>query len=110
MPSKTMTSFSWLEYLWGEQLGRTSVQVLFEYYVNVTQKLAPGLTPDEAWDHVHAVRTVCCWVASQCAARLPSLSRRRSRHTRSHPGPPDGIQHAGDPRLPPAESSAPALA
>ena len=48
---------AWLEHLWREQLGRTSVQVLSEYYVNVTRKLVPGLPPDEAWDDVKALLT-----------------------------------------------------
>jgi predicted nucleic acid-binding protein len=46
---------AWLEHLWREQIGRTSVQVLSEYYVNVTRKLSPGLAPDEAWDDVQAL-------------------------------------------------------
>lgn len=47
----------WLALLWREQTGRTSVQVLSEYYVNVTRKLRPGLPPDEAWDDVRALMT-----------------------------------------------------
>jgi len=43
---------AWLEQLWREQLGRTSVQVLSEYYVAVTRKLRPGLSPAQAWDDV----------------------------------------------------------
>src|SRR5437870_1948050 len=45
----------WLEHLWREHSGRTSVQVLSEYYVNVTRKLDPGLPPEEAWDDVAAL-------------------------------------------------------
>ncbi len=41
--------------LWTEQRGRTSIQVLSEYYATVTRKLDPGLTPDEAWDDVTAL-------------------------------------------------------
>lgn len=55
--AKQPRAAAWLEYLWREQLGRTSVQVLSEYYVNVTRKLAPGLAPDEAWDDVQALLT-----------------------------------------------------
>jgi predicted nucleic acid-binding protein len=46
---------SWLEWLWRHQAGRTSVQVLNEYYVNVTRKLDPGLPAAEAWDDVVAL-------------------------------------------------------
>ncbi|MGH8638637.1 MAG: PIN domain-containing protein [Burkholderiales bacterium] len=54
-PAKQAAAAAWLEYLWREQLGRTSVQVLSEYYVNLTRKLVPGLPPDEAWDDVRAL-------------------------------------------------------
>jgi predicted nucleic acid-binding protein len=52
---KQQRAAAWLEYLWREQIGRTSIQVLSEYYVNVTRKLTPGLVPDEAWDDVQAL-------------------------------------------------------
>jgi predicted nucleic acid-binding protein len=55
--TKQQRAAAWLNYLWREQLGRTSVQVLSEYYVNLTRKLAPGLAPDEAWDDVQALLT-----------------------------------------------------
>lgn len=54
-PSKQPRAAAWIEYLWREQLGRTSVQVLSEYYVNVTRKLDPGLPADDAWDDVQAL-------------------------------------------------------
>lgn len=56
-PAKQPRAAVWLEYLWREQAGRTSVQILSEYYVNVTRKLDPGLRPDEAWDDVTALFT-----------------------------------------------------
>lgn len=55
--NKQLPAAAWLEYVWREQIGRTSVQVLSEYYVNVTRKLSPGLAPDEAWDDVQALLT-----------------------------------------------------
>ena len=54
-PSKRPLAAAWLEHLWREQLGRTSCQVLSEYYVNVTRKLVPGLSFEEAWDDVEAL-------------------------------------------------------
>lgn len=45
----------WLEHLWIEQRGRTGIQVLNEYYVTVTRKLKPGMSPENAWDDVHAL-------------------------------------------------------
>jgi hypothetical protein len=31
-----------------EQAGRTSIQVLNEFYVTVTRKILPGMAPDDA--------------------------------------------------------------
>lgn len=56
-PQKQPRAAAWLEWLWRQQLGRTSVQVLSEYYVNVTRKLDPGLPQDEAWEDVMALFT-----------------------------------------------------
>jgi len=56
-PPKQTRAAAWLAYLWREQTGRTSAQVLSEYYVNVTRKLTPGLAPDEAWDDLTALFT-----------------------------------------------------
>jgi predicted nucleic acid-binding protein len=53
--TKQVRAAQWLELLWRQQLGRTSVQVLSEYYVSVTRKLAPGLPPEDAWDDVTAL-------------------------------------------------------
>jgi predicted nucleic acid-binding protein len=54
-PIKGARAKQWLERLWREQLGRTSAQVLSEYYVTVTRKLQPGLSPTDAWDDVCAL-------------------------------------------------------
>ena len=54
-PVKQPLAAAWLQHLWREETGRTSCQVLNEYYVNATQKLRPGLDPDEAWDAVQAL-------------------------------------------------------
>ena len=56
-PTKQPRAAAWLEYLWREQLGRTSIQVLSEYFVNITRKLDPGLPPEDAWDDVKALMT-----------------------------------------------------
>ncbi len=54
-PAKQPIASEWLAWLWRERLGRTSTQVLSEYYVNVTRKLKPGLPPAEAWEDVKAL-------------------------------------------------------
>jgi predicted nucleic acid-binding protein len=51
-PTKQPLAARWLERLWGEQAGRTSVQVLNEYYVTMTRKIKPPLSAEEAWDDV----------------------------------------------------------
>jgi predicted nucleic acid-binding protein len=53
-PSKNERAKAWLERLWREHTGRTSVQVLSEYYVTLTRKLTPRVTPANAWDDVTA--------------------------------------------------------
>ena len=54
-PAKQPLAAEWLRELWSEQRGRTSVQVLSEYYACVTRKLRPGLSQDEAWEDVAAL-------------------------------------------------------
>ena len=54
-PAKQPLAADWLHELWSEQRGRTSIQVLSEYYTAVTRKLRPGLPQDEAWEDVEAL-------------------------------------------------------
>jgi len=42
-PGKQTRANLWMEYLWRCRRGRLSIQVLQEFYVNVTQKVKPGL-------------------------------------------------------------------
>jgi predicted nucleic acid-binding protein len=51
-PAKQATAEALLRELWIEQRGRTSMQVLAEYYSTVTRKLKPALSPDAAWERV----------------------------------------------------------
>ena len=41
--------------LWEDRIGVISTQVCSEFYVTVTRKLDPGLTPEEAWDDIDAL-------------------------------------------------------
>ena len=54
-PAKRARAVAWLELLWREQLGRTSTQVLSEYYVTLTRKLEPRVAAEDAWDDVSAL-------------------------------------------------------
>jgi predicted nucleic acid-binding protein len=47
---KQARAAEWLERLWGQRTGRTSVQVLVEFYTVATRKLAPHLSNDDAWE------------------------------------------------------------
>lgn len=42
----------WIEHLWATRAGRTSTQVLSEYYVTVTRELSPGRPRADARDDV----------------------------------------------------------
>lgn len=46
---------AWMRYLWRERSGRLSFQVLNEFYVTVTDKLDPGLSPEEARSEIRAL-------------------------------------------------------
>jgi predicted nucleic acid-binding protein len=48
-PAKQPRARAWLERLWRERLGRTSMQVLSEYYVNLRRKSAARIAAEEAW-------------------------------------------------------------
>ena len=54
-PEKQPAAEKWIELLWMEQRGRTSVQVLNEYYVTVTRRMKPGMAPEDAWADVRAL-------------------------------------------------------
>jgi len=51
-PLKQLRAAEWLERLWQLRSGRTSMQALMEFYVTATQKLAPRVPADLAWDEV----------------------------------------------------------
>ena len=51
-PRKQSLASGWLKSLWGDRSGRTSVQVLSEYYVAVTRKLRPAMKAEDAWSDV----------------------------------------------------------
>jgi len=54
-PEKQVKAERWLTYLWAHESGRTSAQVMNEYYVTVTQKLKPGLSRDVARSDLRAL-------------------------------------------------------
>lgn len=56
--AKQARAEDWIARLWRDRSGRTSMQVLSEYYFNVTRKLTPRVTPEEAWDDT---RTLLAW-------------------------------------------------
>lgn len=75
--AKQQVAMGWLEQLWRERSGRTSVQVLSEYFVTVTRKLSPGMAPAAAWEDVSALLTWHpCASDQQLLARGYELARR----------------------------------
>jgi predicted nucleic acid-binding protein len=50
--AKQTRATEWIAHLWRERSGRTSMQVLSEYYAVATRKLAPRVSADEAWEDV----------------------------------------------------------
>ena len=52
--TKQPRAAEWIAHLWRKGAARTSVQVLSEYYVIATRKLAPRVPADDAWGDVRA--------------------------------------------------------
>jgi len=51
-PSKQKQARAWLEHLWRKELGRTSLQVLSEYLVNLRRVAGSSLPQEEVWNEV----------------------------------------------------------
>jgi len=68
-PIKRARAAEWLGLLWREQRGRTSAQVLGEYYSVVTRKATLGVAPELAWEYVRALME---WNPQQIDAALLS--------------------------------------
>lgn len=51
-PVKQARAAEWLDWLWQQRSGRTSMHVLSEFYVIATRKLVPKIPEDVAWDEV----------------------------------------------------------
>lgn len=51
-PARQARAQAWLDRLWQEESGRTSVQVLSEYYVNLKQRSPKGVADEDTWARV----------------------------------------------------------
>jgi len=51
-PVKQARARAWLEHLWQEERGRTSIQVLSEYHVNLKKRSGQRVPDQEAWARV----------------------------------------------------------
>ena len=67
LPKKQARARQWMEALWRNRSGALSYQVLQEYYVNVTQKLKPGLAVEKARQDV---RNLLQWQPERVDASL----------------------------------------
>ncbi len=65
-PLKQPRALKWMSCRWSCRTGRLSFQVLQEYYVTVTQKLAPGMEREAARSDV---RSLLAWRPSSSMAR-----------------------------------------
>jgi len=54
-PAKQSRAKQWIDHLWSARRGRLSIQVLQEFYVNVTQKVKPGLDRSRARQEISAL-------------------------------------------------------
>jgi predicted nucleic acid-binding protein len=75
-PRKQLLASQWIERLWRDQLGRTSIQVLNELYVTLTRKIHPVLSADSAWDHIG---TLLAWEPQPLNAELLTRAREINR-------------------------------
>lgn len=57
-PHKQGRADQWITHLWRSRTGRTSYQVLSEYYLTVTEHLNPGLEPEVAREDI---RDLAAW-------------------------------------------------
>ncbi len=78
-PLKQPLAERWLESLWRDQLGRTSIQALNELYVTLTQKIDPALAEEEAWGYVRSFMT---WDPQPVDAALTMRAREIKRRYR----------------------------
>lgn len=71
-PKKRPRAQAWLEHLWHERLGRTSMQVLSECYVNLKRMAGPRLKDEEAWERT---QTFFAWKPLQADEALLRRAR-----------------------------------
>jgi predicted nucleic acid-binding protein len=51
-PVKRLRANDWIDHLWREKTGRTSMQVLSEFYANLRRKGGTRAVNEESWSHV----------------------------------------------------------
>jgi predicted nucleic acid-binding protein len=54
-PARQGPAQEWLERLWRQRTGRTGMQVVNECYWNLTRKITPALSTDNAWDFLQSL-------------------------------------------------------
>ena len=77
-PLKQTRAAEWLDRLWQQRSGRTSVQVLSEFYVLATRG-TPGVAEDLAWDEVCRYLT---WLPQETNEQLLQRARDLERRHR----------------------------
>lgn len=65
--AKQRRAAEWMRAVWSARSGRTSVQVLNEFYYTATSKLEPGLSAADAWAEVGRLQA---WRPSPLTTRI----------------------------------------
>lgn len=76
---KQPLAVAWIETLWREQQGRTSIQVLNELYATLLQKVRPALPEEQAWE---TVRALLAWDPQPITAEITLRAREITRRYR----------------------------
>ncbi len=76
---KQPVAAQWVEQLWRDQLGRTSMQVISETYITLTRKIRPPLDPDAAWSYVSPLLS---WDPQPLDAKVVARAREIERRFR----------------------------
>lgn len=78
-PVRQGVAADWIDRLWADGRGRTSIQVLTECQVTLTRRIRPSLLPDVAWKYVS---TLMAWNPQPLNAELASRARELERRYR----------------------------
>lgn len=71
-PAKNARAIQWHDHLWERKTGRTSAQVISEYYVNLKRVAGPAMTAVEAW---HEAASYLAWKPQAIDEKMLVIAR-----------------------------------